>query len=233
MSSSSKTFRIFVSSTFSDLKAERNALQQYVFPRVRDLCMQHGCRFQAIDLRWGVSEEAGRGQQTVPICLKEIERCQRVTPRPNFIILLGNRYGWRPLPTDADADGLPDEWEYSIVDAIVTDSVDHIADVELGDDFDGDGVSNADEYAADTRPTNKWSYLHFTGISTSNWVVGLRWSGGILATQYVDRCTSLEATGGSCQCWYTNLPPTASVGVLADIDTSSTPNVFFRIRACR
>ena len=47
----SKTFRIFVSSTLSDLKPERNALQQHVFPRLRELCMQHGCRFQAIDLR--------------------------------------------------------------------------------------------------------------------------------------------------------------------------------------
>lgn len=45
MASGTKTFRIFVSSTFSDLKAERNALQQYVFPRLRDLCAQHGCRF--------------------------------------------------------------------------------------------------------------------------------------------------------------------------------------------
>ena len=32
------------------------------------------------------------------ICLGEIERCQKVSPRPNFIILLGDRYGWRPLP---------------------------------------------------------------------------------------------------------------------------------------
>jgi len=99
----SKTFRIFVSSTFSDLKAERIALQQYVFPRLRELCMQHGCRFQGIDLRWGVSEEAGRDQQTVNICLCEIKRCQRVTPRPNFIVLLGNRYGWRPLPSEIPA----------------------------------------------------------------------------------------------------------------------------------
>lgn len=43
--------RIFVSSTFSDLKEERNALQQYVFPRLRELCMRHGCRFQSIELR--------------------------------------------------------------------------------------------------------------------------------------------------------------------------------------
>jgi hypothetical protein len=49
---SSRTFRVFVSSTFSDLKAERNALQEKVFPRLRDLALSHGCRFQAIDLRW-------------------------------------------------------------------------------------------------------------------------------------------------------------------------------------
>jgi hypothetical protein len=53
-----KIFRIFVSSTFNDLKEERNAPQKHVFPKLRELCMQHGCRFQAIDLRWGVSEEA-------------------------------------------------------------------------------------------------------------------------------------------------------------------------------
>jgi WD40 repeat protein/ABC-type molybdenum transport system ATPase subunit/photorepair protein PhrA len=94
----SRTFRIFVSSTFSDLKEERNALQKDVFPKLRDLCMQHGCRFQAIDLRWGVREEAALDQQTMKICLEEIKRCQKVTPRPNFIVLLGDRYGWRPLP---------------------------------------------------------------------------------------------------------------------------------------
>ena len=63
---------------------------------MRDLCLQHGCRFQAMDLRWGVREEAGLDQQTMKICLGEIERCQKITPRPNFIVLLGDRYGWRP-----------------------------------------------------------------------------------------------------------------------------------------
>ena len=99
----SKTFRIFVSSTFSDLKAERDALQRYIFPRLRELCAKSGARFQAIDLRWGVSEEAGLDQRTMPICLGEIERCQKVTPRPNFVVLLGDRYGWRPLPPEIPA----------------------------------------------------------------------------------------------------------------------------------
>jgi NACHT domain- and WD repeat-containing protein len=103
MAQTTRTFRIFVSSTFSDLKEERNALQKYVFPRLRDLCTQHGCRFQAIDLRWGVRDEAGLDQQTMKICLDEVSRSQRASPKPNFIVLLGDRYGWRPLPADIPA----------------------------------------------------------------------------------------------------------------------------------
>ena len=97
------TFRVFVSSTFSDVKVERNALQERVFPKLREVCMQHGARFQAIDLRLGVSEEAALDHQTMNLCLSEIRRCQRVTPRPNFIVLLGDRYGWRPLPPQVPA----------------------------------------------------------------------------------------------------------------------------------
>jgi len=100
MALASKTFRIFVSSTFSDMKEERNALQEKVFPRLRELCLQHGTRFQAIDLRWGVREEAALDQQTMKICLNEVDRCQKTSPRPNFIVLLGNRYGWFPLPAE-------------------------------------------------------------------------------------------------------------------------------------
>ena len=98
MPQTTRTFRIFVSSTFSDLKAERNALQARVFPRLRALAAQNGCRFQVIDLRWGVSEEASLDQQAMAICLGEIERCQQTSPRPNFIVLLGDRYGWCPPP---------------------------------------------------------------------------------------------------------------------------------------
>ena len=103
MTAQSRTFRIFVSSTFSDLKEERNALQERVFPRLRELCAEHGARLQAIDLRWGVSEEASLDQQTMNICLGEIERSQQVTPRPNFVVLLGDRYGWCPPPPQIPA----------------------------------------------------------------------------------------------------------------------------------
>lgn len=115
MALTTRTFRVFVSSTFSDLKEERNALQSSVFPRLRDLCTQHGCRFQAIDLRWGVREEAGLDQQTMRICLDEVSRSQRASPKPNFIVLLGDRYGWRPLPA-----GIPAR-EFAHVQRTITD----------------------------------------------------------------------------------------------------------------
>lgn len=104
MTLSNRTFRIFVSSTFSDLTAERNALQERVFPRLRDLADANRCHFQAIDLRWGVSDEASLDQQAMNICLGEIERCQKTSPRPNFIVLLGDRYGWCPPPSQIPAD---------------------------------------------------------------------------------------------------------------------------------
>jgi len=84
MAQASRTFRIFVSSTFSDLKEERNALQKEVFPKLRELCMQHGCRFQAIDLRWRVREETTLDQQTIRICLDDIERCRKISPHPKI-----------------------------------------------------------------------------------------------------------------------------------------------------
>jgi hypothetical protein len=97
-------FRVFVSSTFEDLRAERDALAELAWPRLREFCAVRGARFQAIDLRWGVSEEAGLDQQAMNVCIDEVRRCHEVTPRPNFLVLVGNRYGWRPLPAE-----IPDE----------------------------------------------------------------------------------------------------------------------------
>jgi hypothetical protein len=93
MPTATRTFRVFVSSTFEDLQAERDVLQRDVFPKLRKLCEENGARFQAIDLRWGVRDEAALDQQTMEICVREIERCQQTGIKPNFIVLLGDRYG--------------------------------------------------------------------------------------------------------------------------------------------
>ncbi|MHB8523980.1 MAG: DUF4062 domain-containing protein [Limisphaerales bacterium] len=93
MPATTRTIRVFIRSTFSDLKAERNALQERVFPRLKRHCLRRGSSFQAIDLRWGISHEAAPDQSTIRICRAEIVRCQAVTPRPNFVVLLGGRHG--------------------------------------------------------------------------------------------------------------------------------------------
>ena len=93
-----RTFRLFISSTFSDFIEEREALQQFVFPRLEQYCAQFGARFEAVDLRWGITEDVQKNHDTMRICLEEVRRSQELSPRPNFAVLLGDRYGWEPMP---------------------------------------------------------------------------------------------------------------------------------------
>ena len=94
----SKYIRLFVSSTFEDMVVERNILQEKVFPRISKLCQSRGWLFEDIDLRWGISLEASQQQKTMQICIDELKRCQQFSPKPNFLILQGDRNGWIPLP---------------------------------------------------------------------------------------------------------------------------------------
>lgn len=88
--------RVFVSSTFRDMQAERDELVKFVFPQLRKLCEERGVIWGEVDLRWGISDEQKAEGRVLPICLDEIERC-----RPYFIGLLGERYGWVPDEIDA------------------------------------------------------------------------------------------------------------------------------------
>lgn len=92
-----KTFRLFVSSTFSDFSIERRLLQEYVFPEIKSYCKEFNLNFQPIDLRWGVTNEAQIDQKTLELCLEEV-RASKINPHPNFLIMVSERYGWIPLP---------------------------------------------------------------------------------------------------------------------------------------
>lgn len=37
------------------------------------------------------------------ICINELRHCQEISPKPNFLIMIGSRYGWIPLPELIDA----------------------------------------------------------------------------------------------------------------------------------
>lgn len=84
---------LFISSTFRDMQAERDALRDRVLPAVREFAAAWGTTVEMVDLRWGVDtshgDERAQNRKVVHSCLAEIDRC-----RPFFIALLGNRYGY-------------------------------------------------------------------------------------------------------------------------------------------
>lgn len=94
----SRVIRIFISSTFIDMEQERTLLHARIFPVVKNFCESRGWRFETIDLRWGITAEEALDNRTLDICLNEIRHSRQISPRPNFIILAGQRYGWIPLP---------------------------------------------------------------------------------------------------------------------------------------
>ena len=83
------------------MQAERDHLVRFVFPEMEQLCADRGVEFVAVDLRWGVTREEAESGQLVDVCLNEIENC-----RPFFVCMLGERYGWLPLPAVVPEDYL-------------------------------------------------------------------------------------------------------------------------------
>jgi tetratricopeptide (TPR) repeat protein len=92
-----RVVRVFISSTFRDMHAERDELVKRVFPELRRLCRSRGVELVEVDLRWGITREQAERGEVLPVCLEEIQRC-----RPYFIGLLGERYGWIPSTIDAE-----------------------------------------------------------------------------------------------------------------------------------
>ena len=87
--------RVFISSTFKDMQAERDLLVKKTFPELRARCRERSVEFMEVDLRWGITEEQSRRGEVLPVCLAEIENC-----RSYFIGILGECYGWVPERID-------------------------------------------------------------------------------------------------------------------------------------
>lgn len=83
--------RVFISSTFRDFQEERRLLVNEVFPELRRRARERFVEVVEVDLRWGITQEEAERGETLPICLREIERS-----RPHFVGMLGERYGWVP-----------------------------------------------------------------------------------------------------------------------------------------
>lgn len=109
-----RLIRIFISSTFEDMKAERDYLITKVFPKLAAKAAERDVTLIPLDLRWGISEEESKTGKVVEICLQEIEQS-----RPFFIGLLGNRYGWCPSMEELEKNTLLRERYGWIEDDIV------------------------------------------------------------------------------------------------------------------
>ncbi|KTF72846.1 hypothetical protein cypCar_00038029 [Cyprinus carpio] len=95
-----KSVRVFISSTFRDMHAERDILVRSVFPELRRRAAPHYLYLQEVELRWGVTEE--ESNRAVELCLSEVCRSQLL------LGILGERYGLVPArPT------LPELPQYS------------------------------------------------------------------------------------------------------------------------
>lgn len=82
----SNVVRIFLSSTFTDFKAERNILPQRAYPELRQYCSKNGLDFQVADMRWGVTQDMVDDHQVTDLCLMEIENCQKLSVGPAFVV---------------------------------------------------------------------------------------------------------------------------------------------------
>jgi len=105
MTQSWKTVRVFISSTFRDMQAERDHLVRFVFPKLREELAQYRIHLDDIDLRWGVMSD----QDITDVCREIIDQC-----RPRFICLLGGRYGF--IPHGLQSSITADEVHYAALD---------------------------------------------------------------------------------------------------------------------
>lgn len=85
-----RQIRIFLSSTFSDMQEERDALIK-TFNSLKVEANKRNVTLSVVDLRWGVTEEEARTGKVISVCLNEIEHSH-----PFFIGMLGSRYGYAP-----------------------------------------------------------------------------------------------------------------------------------------
>jgi telomerase protein component 1 len=105
-----KTVRVFISSTFRDMQAERDHLVRFVFPRLREQLLPRRIHLVDVDLRWGVTSE----QDATQVCREIINEC-----RPRFLCMLGGRYGW--VPPGKNRSITADEVHYGVLDQTLKD----------------------------------------------------------------------------------------------------------------
>lgn len=94
-----RQIRVFISSTFEDLKDERDYLIKKVFPELKLIASERDVTLVEVDLRWGITKDQANEGRVIDICFNEIDNSI-----PFFIGIIGNRYGWCPTKKDISSE---------------------------------------------------------------------------------------------------------------------------------
>lgn len=113
---------------------------------------------------------------------------------------------------DSDTDSVPDAWEYKYATSLTT---------ILGgtNDTDGDGISDEDEYGADTDPTDPGEGLRITAISPSN-------SPGVIVTWSPTKPTRLYSVDEASKMSNGTMFADSGLGVFLPDPSNSTSRAF-------
>ncbi|NXQ89424.1 NWD2 protein, partial [Nyctibius grandis] len=87
-----------------DTIAERNALREHVYPKLREFCREnYGLEFQVIDLYCGVEADEWDSPELQKTRMKLLEDCLKSSAGPCFVGLLGEKYGNIRIPGEVES----------------------------------------------------------------------------------------------------------------------------------
>ena len=94
---------LYISSSLRDTYVERQLLQEKILPELRQSARVYGIDVSIVDGNIGMREGLDQHDPHAWLnCRRELERCRAESGSLLFLSLLGNDYGFRPLPQFID-----------------------------------------------------------------------------------------------------------------------------------